>query len=32
MPISFFVETSESGGLAYFHHVHVSFLLQDFYD
>jgi catechol 2,3-dioxygenase-like lactoylglutathione lyase family enzyme len=27
-----FVESSETGGIAYFHHGDVSFLLQDFYD
>ncbi len=27
-----FVEASEMGGVAYFHHGDVSFLLQDFYD
>jgi catechol 2,3-dioxygenase-like lactoylglutathione lyase family enzyme len=27
-----FVEASETGGVAYFHHGDVSFLLQDFYD
>ena len=27
-----FVEASEVGGVAYFHHGEVSFLLQDFYD
>ena len=27
-----FVEASETGGVAYFHHGEVSFLLQDFYD